>query len=68
MENNNNNSNSENISDSSIQTFQTIEKYLQLITLEFKEHITKYRTLYTNVKNYIYYTDLLRIKRPFCPF
>jgi hypothetical protein len=31
------------------QIYIAIEKYLQLISLEFKEHLDKYKRLYSNV-------------------
>lgn len=41
MENNENNENE--------QLYIAIEKYLMLITLEFQDHLMKYKNLYSNV-------------------
>jgi hypothetical protein len=40
------NSNKENENE---QLYIAIEKYLQLIVIEFKEHLGKYKNLYSNV-------------------
>jgi hypothetical protein len=38
--------------DQNEQIYIAIEKYLLLISLEFKEHLNKYKSLYTNVQIY----------------